>query len=229
MQHRQPAAQSGGNSSGVVPALDQTREPAVPVPHVSGTHSMRSSSVKSKARGEKEQRGPGAFMRIARGLSFAHLASLVTKARERAAAARTPKAAAPAARPAPRKQAAAPAPAGSSASPSPRREAEDAAEAKGRMAERARCAGIVLSGPGQRNPALAVHLATQTDVSLKEALAVLEAAPAAGTHGNPDRAARNPRLVGFGEATPSQDAAARMDRALKQAAPRTAQAPGSAR
>lgn len=71
-----------------------------------------------------------------------------------------------------------------------------AAEAEGSRRERARCAEIVMSAAGQRNPAMARELAFGTTLPVKEALAVLELAPAAASQGShhPDRAARNPSI-----------------------------------
>jgi hypothetical protein len=109
------------------------------------------------------------------------------------------------------------------ASKAPTRSIRDAEDA-GRRAERARCSAIIQTPEARRNLTLAVDLATQTDLTAAQAVAVLAKAPAPVLH--PDRAARNPRIAAAGDVqrTPEQAAVARMDHALKQANPSTRQA-----
>jgi hypothetical protein len=68
------------------------------------------------------------------------------------------------------------------------------AAAAARRREQARCAAIFASPAAGRNPVLAANLAFKSRMGRAEALAILEATPAAAAAGHPDRAARNPRV-----------------------------------
>jgi hypothetical protein len=68
------------------------------------------------------------------------------------------------------------------------------AAAAARRREQARCAAIFASPAAGRNPVLAANLAFKSRMGRVEALAILEATPAAAGAGHPDRAARNPRV-----------------------------------
>jgi hypothetical protein len=74
------------------------------------------------------------------------------------------------------------------------------ATAQARLREQARCASIFASPAAARNPVLAANLAFKSRMSRGEALAILEATPAAATAGHPTRSAGNPR-VGAGADT----------------------------
>jgi hypothetical protein len=98
------------------------------------------------------------------------------------------------------------------------------AAAQARLREQARCASIFASPAAARNPVLAANLAFKSRMGRGEALAILEATPAAATAGNTARAARNPN-VGAGPgagASSHQAASASMDRAFLKANPANA-------
>ncbi|KWT89347.1 MULTISPECIES: hypothetical protein [unclassified Variovorax] len=97
------------------------------------------------------------------------------------------------------------------------------AVAQARLREQARCAAIFSHKAAASNPVLAANLAFKTRVSRTEALAVLEATPAAaGAHVNANRAARNPGIAAGNAAAPSgpQATAAGWDRAFAKANPK---------
>jgi hypothetical protein len=193
--------------------------------------------MKTSAGTDKQHRSGAILSRIAGALSFARLALLVGKTRAPSAASipgparndvrgeARPKAgrAAPAGVPPSAKTrgfAPPAAPARRPPQPTAQAAADRAAVVEGSRRERARWAAIIMSEHGQRNPQLAAKLA-DTDMSVKEALAVLELTPAAvrGSFHHPDRAARNPQLaaVAVPSLPPTQAAAARMDHAMAEA------------
>jgi hypothetical protein len=88
----------------------------------------------------------------------------------------------------------------------------------GARRERARCAAIFASPAAARNVQLAAELAFNTDLSSKQAVAVLEKSPAARP-AHPDRAARNPRVGSGAGAAPDekQAVASRWDKHLQEA------------
>jgi len=97
------------------------------------------------------------------------------------------------------------------------------AVAQARLREQARCAAIFSHKAAASNPVLAANLAFKTRMSRTEALAVLEATPAAaGAHVNASRAARNPGIAAGNAAAPSgqQATAAGWDRAFAMANPK---------
>jgi hypothetical protein len=177
--------------------------------------------VTSKTIEPPTRNGVALRTRLARMLSFARLAGLVTGRKEKhqpepLARSAAKRASAPEPMPIP-----APLP------PGPRPQGRRDVEAEGRRAERARCAAIIQTLEARRNLTLAVDLATQTDLTAAQAIAVLAKAPVAAAVLHPDRAARNPRIAAAGDVqrSPEQAAVARMDHALKQANPSTRQAP----
>jgi hypothetical protein len=93
--------------------------------------------------------------------------------------------------------------------------------AAARRREQARCAAIFASPAAARNPVLAANLAFKSRMSRGEALAILEATPAAAAAGHPDRAARNPRVGAGADAglTSKQAVDSSWDRAFAKAAP----------
>ncbi|WP_435443728.1 hypothetical protein [Variovorax sp. GB4P3] len=97
------------------------------------------------------------------------------------------------------------------------------ATAQARLREQARCAAIFGSKAAAGNPVLAANLAFKTRMGRAEALAVLEASPAAATAApaNAHRSARNPGIAAGGASTPSgpQAAASSWDRAFAQVSP----------
>jgi hypothetical protein len=98
------------------------------------------------------------------------------------------------------------------------------AAASARRRERARCAAIFGSKAAGRNPVLAANLAFNTNMTRKEALAVLESTPAAAGGGElaQGRAARNPGIGAGSAPSPSrsQQTASRWDVAFKKASGR---------
>jgi hypothetical protein len=95
----------------------------------------------------------------------------------------------------------------------------DSLLARARARERARCAAIMGSAEGQRNPMLAANLAFKTRITRVEALALLAGTAPVATSLHPERASRNPRIgafVGSG-ASPGAMVAAGWDRAFAQA------------
>lgn len=95
------------------------------------------------------------------------------------------------------------------------------AAARARRRERARCAAIFASPAAARNPVLAANLAFTTEMSRRSAIAMLEGTPAPASASHATRAARNPNLSADGGAKPSQEQAlaARWDANLKAANP----------
>ncbi|QDD65542.1 hypothetical protein EJD96_15945 [Herbaspirillum seropedicae] len=95
------------------------------------------------------------------------------------------------------------------------------AAASARRRERARCAAIFGSKAAGRNPVLAANLAFNTNMTRKEALAVLESTPASMGVAEfaSGRSARNPGIgAGGGQASTSkQNTDARWDRAFQKA------------
>ena len=93
--------------------------------------------------------------------------------------------------------------------------------AKARRREQARCAAIFASPAAARNPVLAANLAFKTRMTRAEAIATLEATPAAASAVHSNRSARNPNLGADGGTKPShqQALAARWDANLRAANP----------
>ncbi|MEX3635963.1 hypothetical protein [Paraburkholderia sp. BR14320] len=88
-----------------------------------------------------------------------------------------------------------------------------------RLREQARCAAIMGCRAAGRNVPLAAQLALTTRMTRQEAIAVLEAAPAAAIDTSAGRAARNPRLGAGGEKSGGDRAtaiAASWDRAFEK-------------
>ncbi|BCF96628.1 hypothetical protein PPGU19_011970 [Paraburkholderia sp. PGU19] len=92
------------------------------------------------------------------------------------------------------------------------------AVARARRREQARCAAIMGHKAAGRNVVLAANLAFNTRMGRKEAIAVLQATPAASTPGQ-GRQARNPNLGAGGEMhrNPQREASAGWDRAFSKA------------
>ncbi|NML43505.1 hypothetical protein HHL11_07080 [Ramlibacter sp. G-1-2-2] len=166
---------------------------------------------------------------LARVLSFARLAVLrapapAPRARREAkeATPRAPGAASP-----PKSQRA------PAKAPTPRQHSRTARsrepEAEGQHRERARCAAIIQAPEARRNHELAVQLATDTDLTAAQAIAVLSKAQPARMALHPERADRNPRIAAAGDParSPAQAAAARMDRAIADANPSARQPAGA--
>jgi hypothetical protein len=99
---------------------------------------------------------------------------------------------------------------------------DDEKMAAGAREERARCGAIFASPAAAANVGLAAELAFKTDLSAKQAIAVLEKAPAASRGASPQRSARNPALGAGGSTQTSTDqaVATRWDAAFKKANPR---------
>jgi hypothetical protein len=96
------------------------------------------------------------------------------------------------------------------------------AAAQARLREQARCASIFASPAAARNPVLAANLAFKSRMGRGEALAILEATPAAATAGHPARSAGNPR-VGAGAdggTTTKQALDSRWDKAFSAVSPK---------
>lgn len=93
--------------------------------------------------------------------------------------------------------------------------------ARARRREQARCAAIMGSKAAARNPVLAANLAFKTRMTRAEAIETLEGTPAPASAVHSNRAARNPSLGGDGGAKPSrqQALAARWDANLQAANP----------